>query len=178
MAMEHKAFIFDYNRFHSELRPVLERALQNGQTAELVDFIKINKQVLKDPYEGEALSEEIGNEIDMSNLDECGDYCLTKYYSPKDDLGLGYNWTSVQEALDATSPGFGRVVLGTALEINGKSFDPGKIGSYFVSPDEVVEGLKIIKEISGQLSEVDGMNELGELYLQAFSHGMGLYVTF
>lgn len=178
MATEHKAFLFDYGHFNSELRPILERALRSGQAAELVEFIIYNKPDLTDPYEGESLSEEIENQINLNNVDECGDYCLTKYYSPKDDLGLGRNWVVVQKILDKSRPGCGFLVLGTPLEINGRSFDPGKIGSYFVSLEEVVEGTKIIKEISDQLSGGDGLDELGSLYHRAFSNGSGLYITF
>ncbi|NMZ19019.1 hypothetical protein HBO08_18560 [Pseudomonas rhodesiae] len=58
MSFEHKAFIFDFDSFDSELRPLLEASLRSGNIEPLRCFILSNKELLVDPYEGDALDDD------------------------------------------------------------------------------------------------------------------------
>jgi hypothetical protein len=86
--MEHKAFVFDFRSFESELRPILEKALNDNESSELLRFIEANRAALKDPYEGEPLGEDWFEAAEGNDL-RWGDFALTKYYEPTDDVGLG-----------------------------------------------------------------------------------------
>jgi hypothetical protein len=141
--MEHKAFIFDYDSFSRELKPILETALQSGNSERLIVFIEANHAQLKDPYEGEPLDENWMETIDSQDPHQFGDFALTKYYDPANDTGLGADWQRVQDILpqDLTeSP-----ILGTPLGPKGNLFDPGKMGSYFQANDQVSRNIEYLR---------------------------------
>jgi hypothetical protein len=140
MTMEHKAFVFDTKAFDLEVRPVLERALSDGDTRGLVDFIRGNVDVLKDPYEGEPLNENWENSLQVRDPHQYGDFALTKYYDPRQDIGLGRDWEEVQSLLLAEI-GTDLPILGRPIGPPNSLFDPGKMGSYFQSEADVRDHL-------------------------------------
>lgn len=179
MSMEHKAFLFDYTLFQRELMPIIEASLATEQSDALIDFIKKHRTNLLDPYEGEPLPVDWIDMIEGGDVDQYADFCLTKYYDPKADLGLGEQWISVQESLESCVSGAGRLTLGVPLSVGDRYFDPGKMGSYFSTEEMIGEGVKLLQELDDKcrhtLLEFDVVKNI---YNHAKSLNKGLYVTF
>lgn len=173
--MEHKAYLFDYARWERELLPILQVALKSGDCGMLVAFIHQNAGSLTDPYEGEPLDDDWEAMLESKDPHQCGDFALTKYYRPDSDIGLGLDWQAVHDLGPSdrgTSP-----ILGSIVGPNDSPFDPGKMGSYFQDPQEVVENLAFLR----QLCERRRFNELDRaivLLQSAVDLPCGLYVTF
>lgn len=172
MAMEHKAFLFRYAAFDAELRPVLEASLRSGDVAPLAAFIEAERRHLRDPYEGEPLGSDWAESLEGGDVDQYGDFALTKYYDPADDRGLGPRWQVIQEALAGRAEAV-TAVLGQPLGSEGHWFDPGRMGSYFQSEIDVTAHLEILEGLS-----VPGVEPLLNLLREAGDAGVGLYVTF
>ena len=150
MTIEHKAFIFDYDTFAKELAEILENAIANDECHQLIAFIENNLPYLKHPDEGEPLNYCWKKVIEIGDVNEYGDFAITKYYNPDDDIGLGYNWMQLddlllQELNIDTSP-----LLGRILGSSENYFDPGKQGSYFQSPKIVQENLELLNSLSNK----------------------------
>jgi hypothetical protein len=172
--MEHKAFIFDFETFCSELHDVLIDALRTENVTQLREFIEKHRDELKDPYEGASLEDDWESQISPKDPHQYGDFALTKYYDPADDIGLGPEWQDAGELLERERIGQA-LLLGSTID----SFDPGKQGSYTQSPDVVRQGLVALDgllqrkpELAAQLDPVRAM------LAAAASRGGGLYVTF
>ena len=71
--MEHKAFLFDGDRFDEELRPLLEAALSTGNCTPLVHFIHSNLEDLADPFEGDPLPSDWGSMLEVNDAHAYGD---------------------------------------------------------------------------------------------------------
>lgn len=180
MAMMHKAYVFKYNEFQKELRPILERAFYKESCEELIDFIKNNKEVLVDPYEGVPLDVNWESLVDEETPEQYADFCMTKYYNPACDLGLDYEWLDIQNILEEVTKEASEIVLGTPLEFGGVFFDPGKMGSYFSSPEQVDSNLSEIKKIRNIVEEgcSNKLLLIESILMNAHGSGEGLYVTF
>src|SRR5262245_4292434 len=129
--MEHKAFIFDYEPFERELLPLLKEGLLTNHCNGVITFIRQNVESLTDPYEGEPLEEDWEDMIETPDAHQYGDFALTKYYAPSNDIGLGYSWQAIQDVIDTdrnVSP-----ILGAVVGNPDDPFDPGKMGAYFQS---------------------------------------------
>lgn len=175
--MEHKAFIFDHQSFEKELRETLEEALANGNCENLVAFIHENKESLSDPYEGDPLEDDWESMIEVEDAHQYGDFALTRYYSPQDDIGLSSSWNVVQEIVTgignvATSP-----ILGSTIGSESDPFDPGKAGSYLQSAEEVRESLAVLRALA-ETHQSEELSEAVALLQAASESGKGLYVTF
>ncbi|GAA4441632.1 hypothetical protein [Bremerella cremea] len=173
--MEHKAFIFDYEKFEHELLPLLQNALSTNECSSLISFIQQNMDSLTDPYEGEPLNDDWEGMIETEDAYQYGDFALTKYYDPTDDIGLGSAWQNIQEFIPAdrtTSP-----ILGSVVGANEDPFDPGKMGAYFQSKEQVAENLEFLQQLVEQHSSEE-LDEAIDLLQQASQSQKGLYVTF
>jgi hypothetical protein len=127
--LDHKAFLFDFRRFEAELLPILENALATGDCDELIAFVRENVASLADPYEGQPLAADWEAMIVAPDPHQCGDFALTKFYDPTDDIRLGPSWAEVQEQI-ASSGGFTwSPILGRSVGPAENPFDPGKLGS-------------------------------------------------
>jgi len=170
VSFSHKAFEFDWLRFQVELAPLLYRCLADGRVQPLIEFADQFRDSLAGPYEGEPLEPDWQRNLGDSDVQEVGDYALTRYYSPAADKGLGETWMQVESRLDDEGR---HSLLGTAFGPPDNEFDPGKMGSYFQSPDGVRTSLAVLKRV--------GIKELAD-YLSlldtASKHGRGVYVTF
>lgn len=177
--MEQKAFVFDQPGFTTELSSTLRGALETGELGGLTNFIDENLASLKDPYEGNPLDSSWQDLIETHDAHQLGDFALTKYYDPLADIGLGPSWEEVAELLNAQGINGDAVVLGSPFGPRDHYFDPGKMGSYFQSPELVRQNLNRLRSLiaqkpalAPQLAETLAMLE------QAEKAGQGLYVTF
>ena len=168
--MEHKAFLFDFNAFRRELMPLLNDALSTGQLGPLEDFVQQHRADMCQPASGEPLADDWRGTVEDWDAHQIGDIALTKYYDPLDDRGLGTDWEHLQrqllEEVRTDLPLLG-VPVGPAEE----PFDPGKMGSYFQSPEEVAAHLALLQRFTGS-------GELSGILRSALEAGTGLYVTF
>jgi hypothetical protein len=179
VSFEHKAFILDYQSFESQLKNILESALENENVSQLSGYISQNQAHLKDPYEGEPLTNEWESMLESQDPHQYGDFALTMFYDPTEDIGLGYDWENVQETLsqrltDTSS------VLGSPIGPASNYFDPGKMGAYFQSPQQVIENQRLLESAFDQ-EELESSAELEkmlEMLQAAISEGKGLYITF
>lgn len=175
--MEHKAFLFDYDAFASELAPVLQAALQSDDCEDLVAFVDTHLPHLRHPNEYHTLGEDWRNDLSEVDVQAIGDLALTKYYDPRQDFGLGEAWDDLWDFLEAYS--LQEVMLGKTFGSGGVMFCPGSIGSYFQSPDHITENLKILEELYQDNLEIeDELDEIGNLFQRAARARKGLYVTF
>ncbi|QDT66000.1 hypothetical protein [Calycomorphotria hydatis] len=173
--MEHKAFLFNYEQFEHELLPKLRDALTSTDCSELISFIKFNLATLSDPYEGEQLTPDWESLLETKDVHQYGDFALTKYYDPADDIGLGTIWQQIQELMPlsrSSSPILG-ITVGTADD----PFDPGKMGSYFQSKSQVQDSLDHLCQLAQKHSSEE-LNEAIDLLQTASRQQLGLYVTF
>ena len=179
MTMEHQAFIFDYDDFNNELSEVLSNAIRTNEIGELIAFIARNLSYLKDPYEGEPLDLYWQELIEHNDIDEYGDFAITKYYNPQSNIGLGYGWEKINDLLleelnVAISP-----LLGTPFGSAENYFDPGKLGSYFQSPEQVKQNLRLLDSLSQeQLKTLPNIALLKTMLSEALALNKGLYITF
>ena len=70
------------------------------------------------------------------------------------------------------------MLLGAPIQAEGKLFDPGKMGSYFMSPDAVVEAQRVVGQVRMLAPNEEGLDLLEDLFERAGNERKGLYVTF
>jgi len=168
--MDHKAYRLDWRVFDVIVRPVLENALADNDPSTLIELIESDIGSFKDPYEGEALSTVWLSTLENRGVHEIGDFALTRCYDPRENFGLSHAWMQIDDALPiAIRP----ALLGQALGPCGCVFDPGRQGSYFQSPSELKQSLKLLKRYSQHVPA----EYLERLALVA-ADDRGLYVTF
>jgi hypothetical protein len=187
--MDHKAYVFDYNAFMCELSGALLDALSTGQTDSLVKFVEENRDSLTDPDEGEPLDESWRDMLETAaaqtyggfalDAHAYGDFALTKFYDPADNIGLSHYWDEVETLLDCELGHADYVVLGSPFGPPDELFDPGKMGSYFQSPAEVKEHLSQLEHLAGKKTEIAPcLGKVIEMLRLAAAQGKGLYVRF
>lgn len=177
--IEHKAFLFDYNTFDRELRPLLESALVTSDCSGLSSFVSTNLSVLRGPYEGQPLDTNTNWEtmIETHDAHQYGDFALMKYYDPTADIGLGSGWRRVQE-LVASNPALPESpILGHTIGSNDNPFDPGKMGSYFQAPYQVQDHYRYVSTLARR-QESDALRRAIEMLESVARAKTGLYVTF
>jgi hypothetical protein len=179
VSFEHKAFVLDYEKFESQLKNILEAALEDENVSQLAGYISQNQIHLKDPYEGEPLTDEWESMIESPDPHQYGDFALTMFYNPSEDIGLGYDWEDVQETLSQRLTDVS-LVLGSPIGPESNYFDPGKMGAYFQSPQQVIENQQLLESCFEQ-EELESSAQLEktlEIFQAATSEGKGLYITF
>jgi hypothetical protein len=178
MSMEHKAFIFDYEAFELELKDVLETALDLNESSGLENFIKLNMDHLTDPYEGDRLTENWTDMLKYKDPHEYGDFALTKFYNPIEDIGLGYDWVDVEELLSSQSRE-NISILGNPIGKEDNYFDPGKMGSYFQSLSTILGNRRRIDVFATKEPDsIELLNLVTYILDTAISLKKGLYITF
>ena len=171
MSMEHKAYEFDWRAFDVDLRDGLIDALESNNTAGLTSYIDDNIHQLADPYEGTPLETEWRSQLENpDDIHELGDYALTRFYDPTAESGVGDAWLDLDESLPEQCR---NAMLGKTVGPKNNPFDPGRMGSYFQSPDGVIQSLD-------DLSAVDDARLADYLSLLGIcrSKNRGVYVTF
>ncbi|HZN68256.1 MAG TPA: hypothetical protein VFB66_23420 [Tepidisphaeraceae bacterium] len=179
MSMDHKAYAFDYDAFDAELRPVLEGSLRSGDVGPLLGFIREHFAELKDPYEGEPLEGNWQDLLTYEDPQEYGDFALTKYYEPSDNLGVGTDWTALEELLVGELEQGTDFTLGHTVGPPGNVFDPGRMGSYFMTAEEVESRHHSLQMLVAQKPERRPRLEgLVGMYEKLLRSGTGAYQTF
>ena len=181
MSMIHKAYAFDWSAFaRDELHDILLDALSSGDTNGLIRYIEANRHRLKDRYEGGPLSDNWNwkNELENFDVQEFADFALTRFYDPMEDYGLEYDYVDLAKHLPEANL---TALLGTPFGPPGAYFDPGRQGSYFQTPQEVVRSLARVQRID--LSNIDedqreSWPQFEKLLEECAKAGSGLYVTF
>jgi hypothetical protein len=112
-----------------------------------------------------------------SDPQEYGDFALTRYYQP-DNIGLVYEWEEIQDIIAAARPGLIQSpILGEVVGPPNNPFDPGKLGSYFQSTEDVRASLALVKELASEWG-TDLLASAITMLEAADKNGGGLYVTF
>jgi hypothetical protein len=177
MPLDHKAYMFDYDGFAANLRPIVEHSLRAASTVQLVAFIESNLSSLRSPDTWLPLTTDWKNEIDVEDVQQCGDIALTTYRANK-SIGLSYEWEELFNALAteykdlATSP-----ILGEILQAAGVSFDTGRLGTYFQSRQAVIANLNLVRE-AGKVWGEDLLRPAILMLQEAVDAEKGLFVTF
>ena len=177
MSMEHKAFVFDYERFATDLCPLLEKSLRRGAIDELRAFIERHHDKLVDPYEGQPLGGDWEGSIPSPDPHQYGDFALTLYYDPRADIGLGCAWEAAQKAI-ARHGGPVVAVLGSPVGPSSEPFDPGKMGAYFQSSGGVRKRLAELRALLRNGIYDDNCRKVIEMLEAAERARKGLYLTF
>jgi hypothetical protein len=170
--MDHKAFLFRFSDFQRELQPLLEGSLASGDVGPLIAFIDADRGSLRDPYEGQPLPDDWQDLLETQDVHQYGDIALTKYYDPRDDNGLGVQWREIQGVLESKL-GRSTAVLGRPLGAERNYFDPGKMGSYFMSEHDVSSHLRDVEQLLEPM-----LQPLRDLLRKATAARTGLFVTF
>lgn len=180
MSIEHKAFVFDIDAFNSELRMLLESALNSGNIDKIREFIISNKEFLSDPCDGGKLDDDWEIMIEDKDAHQYGDFALTKYYSPLEDMGLGSEWQRIESMFFSNSDTTASPFLGVPVGSSCEFFDPGKMGSYFQSVKEVRESLDKLVGLESVLPDdlVDAFEQFKGVLERALKQNKGVYVTF
>ena len=87
--MEHRAFLFDTERYHAGLEDFILEAGRWGNTAVLEQYIDAHWDQLQSPYTADPLTENWRDELESGDVQELADFILTLCYDPEADLGLG-----------------------------------------------------------------------------------------
>lgn len=176
--MSHEAFAFDWHGFEQdELHDLLAQALATNDTAALKVYIDANRQFLKDPNEGEPLENDWLTKLENRDVHEFGDYALTRFYDPADNFGIWDHWKDVDSGL----PDFAKAAtLGVSFNRNSNHFNPGRLGSYFQTPNQVRDTLALLAQF--ELPLEDGQQKSFARFKDGLkgcvSSNLGLYVTF
>ncbi len=168
MSMDHKAFAFDWTAFQRHLAPILRDALSSDSAAGLAAFIEHHRQSLTDPYEGQPLPEDWSSLIENRDVQDHGDFALMLYYSPTADFGIGDSWLALSDVSSVA-----HALLGEPFGPADNFFDPGRMGSYFQTPDTVSSSLRILSA-----DDRPGLSDFIDLLERCGAAGMGVYVTF
>jgi hypothetical protein len=170
MSLEHKAFAFDWVRFTRGLQPTLLRALADDNSAILEKYIERHRNELRDPYEGEPLTEDWRDLLENEGVQEFADFTLTRHYRPAEDRGIGYGWSELRDELPEPQAA---AMLGKSLGACGVTFDPGRMGAYFQTPVMVRRSLQMLATVRRP-----ELKRFRNLLNRCAVTGSGLYVTF
>ena len=170
MSLNHKAFEFRHSAFEKELAPILFTALKTGVVAPLVQFVHQNLAACTDPYEGDPLVEDWEAQLSAKDVQEYGDFALTKYYRPADCVGISTEWMEIDASLAEPQR---KALLGAPFGPDSRLFDPGLMGSYFQDADEVKASRHALRAVGFPAVEY-----YKSLLDRAAANGNGVYVTF
>jgi hypothetical protein len=170
MSMDHKAFAFDWNSFERDLLPILIGSLASGDGESIRAFIQEHRKRLLDPYEGNPLPDDWISLLETGDVQELSDFALTLYYHPSEDQGVGPAWSQLVQQLPTEIQAS---LLGDPIGTTTGRFDPGRMGSYFQTPEQVQDSIRALSE--------NGRSDLAHyrrLLEECKSSQLGLYRRF
>src|SRR4051812_36993308 len=171
MSFDHKAYSFDWQSFTDELAPILRRALATSDARAIEVFIDANPSACSNPYDGEPLDAEWRGALESGDLQEIADFALTRFYDSTVSRGLSHVWLELEQAAPAIALG---PLLGTPFGPSDEAlFDPGRMGSYFQSPDDVAATLVALRGVRN-----DAVEKYASFLRTVVEEQRGLYVTF
>lgn len=171
MSLEHKAFEFDWQFFKADFLAILHNALASNDVVLLHSYIEENVRFLVDPYEGEPLNLDWRMQIEnVHDVHTLGDFAITRFYDPSKDCGIGSAWLDCGDCFTNSSQ---IALLDQTVGPSFNPFDPGKMGSYFQSPDEVSQSFELLSKSDNSL-----MTEYLSFLRSCLARQSGLYVTF
>jgi hypothetical protein len=203
MSIDHKAYLFQYDKFQEELADALYRSLQTGIVLPLRVFINGHRGSLTDL----ATAKRLGKDWEQKycrdeDVQSYADLALTRYYDLTASLGLCYGFDALAvylRSLPSLARHAGRLIGGRLFGPKGKRLDPGRMGTGLLSPAEAARFDRLLAHaewpvIPGPESEVysacyyqpesaadvqRSLDELRELYRRAAQAGAGvLFVDF
>ena len=175
----HRAYVFDLDAFKLELRPILEDALQTRDPERLRHFISTHFESLKDPYAGEALGEDWEQLLETRDVQEYGEFALTKYYDPSDDIGLGAEWPAFEAMVLRETKAGTDLTMGSSVGRAAGTFDPGQLGSYFLTNEEAKARLKTLRGLASEAKTTpEHLSSAIAMFETIVESGKGAYVTF
>jgi hypothetical protein len=177
--MEHKAFVFDHVAFRVQFGDILWHVLATDDLKPLIGFVRAHEGELTDPYEGAPLESDWEDRLEARDVQEYGDYALTKFYDPGNNIGLSHDWWAINELLERELPGGASAALGEPFGPSHNLFDPGRMGAYFQSPDQVARNLRLVDDLGRQKPDLTTtLSRLRRMLKRAADTQKGLYVTF
>lgn len=170
MSMSHKAFAFDWERFNVEFASMLQTAIDSRDPSEICGFIDQMRPTLTDPYQGNPLPADWRSTLEVGDVQEFGDFAITRYYDVKQDGGVGTDWPTLSNTLTDNQA---VAMLGVPFGRGDRLFDPGRQGSYFQSPETVRHSKAAISVL-----KLDAIQPFQHLLAHCCVHNFGMYVTF
>lgn len=195
MSMEHRAFVFDNERFDSELRNLLLNAGLSNNIDKIKNFIEQNKEEIKNPYYGGIIDENWEDTMSVKDVQEYADFAMTAYYEPDEDMGLAYAWDAVISILKSIKYKKAEyAVLGKPIKKKEFCVDPGCCGLGIVKASDVEKIFEQLSELQDEFNEmaeefesdddiecddiISAFEDLLALYESAMDEGCGLLLTF
>lgn len=196
MSMEHKAYLFDMEKYHTEIEKILHECCYEQNTSKAEKYINEHWKELCSPYTYEPLDENWKNILVNHSLQEYCDILLTACYECEKDIGLGYNWDGVNESLKQLNfmDNIEKCVLGNTIVFHGTTIDPGAMGLGVVDIEEVNSIAEMLQQNRGKLKQMelpqnllytiekeeleDTYDDLIDIYKRAVKMGKGIMFTF
>lgn len=196
MSMDHKAYLFNMDRYHLDIEKILDKCCKERDILQAKIYIDKHWEELYSPYTGERLDAEWKNILINENMQEYFDILLTACYECENDIGLGYAWDGVNETLKKLNfmSNIERCVLGRRLIFHGIIIDPGAMGLGIIDVEEVddikeklmqnKEKIELVDMPQNLLYEVDreeiieAYEDLCGIYVQAAKERKGIMFTF
>ena len=155
MSMIHEAYLFDSALFERELVDVIAAAVRRDDLQPIYEFIDRHIENCTSPYSGEELDECWREELEEQDIQELCDFALTRYYDAEDDIGLGYSWDALLNALKFLDLKFNAeyYVWGQEFSVDDFVLDPGGMGMGFVEAEDVADMLLDLTRNKAAFSE-------------------------
>lgn len=196
MSMEHKAYLFDMTKYHTEIEKVLDECCCEQNISKAEKYINEHWKELCSPYTYEQLDENWKNILVNHSLQEYCDILLTACYECEKDIGLGYSWDGVNESLKQLNfmDNIEECVLGKKVVFHDTVIDPGAMGLGIVDIEEVNCIAELLQQNRGKLEQMElpqdllypmereeieeAYDELIDIYNSAVKKGKGIMFTF
>lgn len=196
MSMEHKAYLFDVIKYHTEIEKILDECCFEQNTSKAEKYINEHWKELCSPYTYERLDEKWKSILVNHSLQEYCDILLTACYECEEDIGLGYSWDGVNESLKQLNfmDNIEECVLGKRMIFHDTIIDPGAMGLGIVDIEEVNRIAEMLQQNRGKMEQMelpqnllypmereeieDAYDELIDIYNSAVKKGKGIMFTF
>lgn len=182
--MEHKAFIFDTDKFNNELKEIFKNC--NDEIEVIRSFINQHIGEIKSPYEEEYIDSTWEKQLENKDLQEYADFAMAYYYDVEYDYGLGYYWEAILKCIKRLKLKYNPeyYMLGASVSLGSEELDPGRLGLGIVDAkdidtmaEELITNKKYISKQIQVLIEISDGDLDAEDLMEAYSDLCELYVT-